>query len=900
MIKHLNGESIDPGTAARSSFATILQWHLKCGTRPPGTIAPNRLVWTQKEFAYAVRQTGVNGETAERSVRNWCAGRTVPSDLTQIEQALFGPVPRNGTPDPYAEFRSRLRLAFRRAKGRIDPSIHPQLDRHAADATCTDPGKCFGRDREIARLASLLLSSQAGSILVLGNAGHGKTMLTRAVGVQPDVINHFGPRRWFVELERAESAAAALAEIAQAVGLERTEKWPAVQERLQGEHLPGLLLLDNLETPLHGPHQREPTEQLLRDLTAIPRLSLIASLRSQETVGSVAWTEELLLDPLAPEDAKAMFLSIARTLDPADPDLPFFVGKTGELAGIPLAIRLVAHRVFRNTTLAPLRREWRKQGALLAKLPGGDGARGDCLVASVEFSLRSKRLKPQGQKLFSLLGQLPAGLGEADGDALMGADGPEATAQLRSVGLLRDVDEARIGLLPPIRDIAARRFPPAPDLMAAWVEQYLRLLQAQAPRLGKAEGRAAMLRLSPEMPNIGAAMVASVHAGKGVNAALGILNLFEDATAYTGFAGDATLANLHAACVQTDDKVGQGKCLFVIADRARLRGENEAAKASFLAALECLAGSVEYRDTGLCHWGLAEIASIKGERELSKEFYRKARSCFELAGWRPGEANCISGLATIADLNDDYEAAVALYTEAGAIFKDSNSIRSYADCLWYIAEMERVRENDRKASQLFETARDIYIATGHLGAEADCLRALAYVAMAQGEFDAARDLLGKSRNIPRVDAAVAEVDFQLAMAELERHRGEISLAETAYNQALAGFESSEFIRGQAECLYGLAAIAQLRQDHATARSLYNCAIERYRRLGSLIGPANCLSALGDIASATDLDAAQRLNSEALDLYRRASAPRAAERCEAKFRMMVGAAGFEPTTPSPPD
>ncbi len=876
--------------AARKAFGELLQWHLRCGTRPPGTPSINRRPWLQTEFADAVRGINIRGSSADKTVRNWCSGRVAPQALRPIEVALFGPEPEDAS-DYHADFRHRLRLAFQRAKGGAEPISLDAHRRPALPASCTDPGRCFGRDLEVDRLAEAILAGpEGGSVLILGNGGHGKTMLSRTAAMRRDITERFGARRWFVELERSESAEASLAEIAQIIGLTRTARWPdvrvALEDRQQGNRqLPGLLLLDNLETPLHAARQRLPIEQLLRNLLAVPGLSVVATLRSQETIGAVPWREVMAVEPLAPEPAKAMFLSIARTISVDDPDLDFFLGDKGELGGIPLAVHLVAHRVFRGTTLAPLKREWLERGALVATIGGSDDARNDSLVASVEFSLRSKRLKAEGKLLFSLLGQLPAGLSEADGESLIGPESREGAAQLRSVGLLRDNGEARIGLLPPIRDVASRAHPPNSELTASWTLYFLDLLKAEGADLGREAGKPALPRLVQEMPNIAAAVLAAARSQAGTEQATKALRLFENAMTYTGFGGEAALEDLMTAFDEAGDRIGQGRCLFIIGDKARLAGQNEKAKAAFLKALDCLNNTQEDRDAGLCYWGLAEIAAIKGEHEICKGLYQQARGLFKRAGWRPGEADCISGLATVADQADDYAAAMALYAEASQIYKKAGSVRSYADCLWYMAQMEMIRERCEQARRLFETALETHTSVGHLGGRADCLRGLAQLALMRGELDLANVLLDQARQASGPDA-VAENDFLLGMAEVARHRGEIEQAENLYRQALAFFRSSEFVRRQADALLGLGKNAQARGDISVARGLYQEGLDLYRRLEGLIGPAHCISALADIEQASNQAEARRLNALALELYSQASAEVGAKRCQAKERLLA--------------
>jgi hypothetical protein len=256
------------------AFGKLLKSHLNRGTRPDGSPGVIGKRWTHKEFAHALKMT-------ERALTYWLNGSTPPKTLSGIEAALFGESKN------YEEERHELREAYRLAVG-SERQLGPQSFIH-------DPGLCEGRDAEIGRLTACLASIESGaSVLVLGDAGHGKTTITEKVGLRPEIIERFGDRRWFVELEKANSAEAALAAIAQAIGLERTAPQAAVEARLGTK--PALLILDNLETPLHA--DARPTETILRDLAAVHGLALMASLRSQETVAGVTWSEQIWIEPL--------------------------------------------------------------------------------------------------------------------------------------------------------------------------------------------------------------------------------------------------------------------------------------------------------------------------------------------------------------------------------------------------------------------------------------------------------------------------------------------------------------------------------------------------------------------------------------------------------------------------
>src|SRR6516164_3852299 len=64
------------------SFGDLLDWHLRRGTRPPGSDKQGE-PWKRATFAGDV---GVS----DKQVRNWIANKSLPNDIITIERVLFG------------------------------------------------------------------------------------------------------------------------------------------------------------------------------------------------------------------------------------------------------------------------------------------------------------------------------------------------------------------------------------------------------------------------------------------------------------------------------------------------------------------------------------------------------------------------------------------------------------------------------------------------------------------------------------------------------------------------------------------------------------------------------------------------------------------------------------------
>jgi hypothetical protein len=140
-----------------SSFADLLFWHLKFGTRPHSGPDRSGQRWSIKGFARELR-------IEERAVRYWRTGKR-PVDLASIQRVLFGD---NAA---YDERRFDLGAAY----DGLRPSI---IDGEVP----FPPADFLGRKADVVKVLDALFSS-AGTraILIQGAPGIGKIALTKAV-----------------------------------------------------------------------------------------------------------------------------------------------------------------------------------------------------------------------------------------------------------------------------------------------------------------------------------------------------------------------------------------------------------------------------------------------------------------------------------------------------------------------------------------------------------------------------------------------------------------------------------------------------------------------------------------------------------------------------------------------
>ena len=200
---------------------------------------------------------------------NWRAGRNPPNDLGSIERALFG------DNDTYDQWRIDLRAAYDGLRQALPISPIP-----APPAPL--PGPCEGRYRYPRCLAEF--RPCPWRFLIQGGPGIGKTSLTQAVGNDPAIVRRFGEtNRWFVSLDAISSATAMQDAITRSVGGDPARGFDTTLALLRQQ--PGLLVLDNLETPWDPKTERRATEAILAALADTPGLALLASFRGGDRIG---------------------------------------------------------------------------------------------------------------------------------------------------------------------------------------------------------------------------------------------------------------------------------------------------------------------------------------------------------------------------------------------------------------------------------------------------------------------------------------------------------------------------------------------------------------------------------------------------------------------------------------
>jgi tetratricopeptide (TPR) repeat protein len=707
------------------------------------------------------------------------------------------------------------------------PAQETPTTRPAAPSLPTKPSRFLGRKNDLATVVGDLTSEQESTaILVLGGPGLGKTTLTRQAANDDAVVARFGRRRWFVELETAKEGQAFEQAVVSALGLDPATKTfddalPSLAEA------PGLLILDNLETPWEA--ERAAIEALLARLHQVPALALLTSIRGNEPPGGLRWTRQRTVQALESPDDRLLFLDIAKNIGPDDPHLGPLLK---ELGGVPLAVELVAYQSAPHDTLAAVYREWQRVGTALAQRRGVEPSRLTALDRSLELSVDSSRLGDTGRRLFSILGQLPAGISAEDLDLLLKEIAFDARQGLLASGLGFE-RSSRLDLLPPVRDHARRSHAPTGDAAAAWWNHYLALASFLNKRLGTAEGGPTAQRLAAELPNLDAALRAAIAAGKLLLAILSCRPL-AITMSLTGVGTTSAMRELSAACRVAGNLLGQAESIFQV----------------------------------------GYVASGRSDYEAARQAYEQALPLFRQVGNIEGEASCIQYLGDIALARSDLGVARAAYQKALLLYRQAGSIQGEANCTRTLGDIALARSELEAARKTYDQAAPLFQKVGDLGGEAACIAGLAQIALERAEYDAARKTYEKALKLfEQVGDLQGAGNCIYGLGDTELAFGDYGAARKAYERALPLFQQTAYVQGEANCIRGLADVALRHSENDAARKAYEQALALYERISDPSGIGYAFKGLAQLSAGherTDHIAAARqawLSIDRADLVR---------------------------------
>ena len=848
-----NNTSSYPGDG---SFHEILAWHLLNGTRPDSTPGRTGRRWNNKEFGHAVGKS-------DRAVRNWINLRKgKPDDIGLIELALFG------DNSDYDNWRRQLRVAYDQLSGADKDRREPNRVR------VPRPTPLFrGRGSVVDDVVGYLIAG-APAVLVHGPGGIGKTQITCAAAGRSEVRERFVDRIYWVELDSAQTGSEFEAAIVAGIGMDPAlvRFGPAV-ERLKRDAAvsdedtrPQLLILDNLETPfVEVPNAVKPA---LGELLAIPGLSILASIRGRRTPSGVSW-EDVPVEPLSEEDSQCLFLEIAKGVSDKEPELKPLLN---DLGGLPLAITLVASSVRSLQSVSAVWADWQDTGTDVATDDAEEEGRLSSLNRSIELSLRTLQqslVGPAARRLFSVLGQLPAGMSRAERIEFCGRDYQHKTTRaLLDCGLahFEEGSRDRLGLLPPVRRFAQQYSAPTQEDEEKWVSLYVHLA-TRGERWRHEPGLVSRLKI--ELPNLESAVLRAVELTEFRAEHSEIAGALAE---YAMIAGTDLVRSLEAIEARSHtafDLLGQAHCRRGLAHIARMHSHYESARKLYDEAHTLYRQVGDFGGQANCLRGMANTARMQSRYEEARNLYEEAQEHDRQAGSLTGQAGCFWGLADIARLQSRYKDAQKLYDEAQKLDRQTGNRVGQANCLRGLANIARIQSRFGEAWNLYDEAQTTYREIGHLIGQASCLRGLANIARMRSRYDEARNLYEEAHKLDReTGILVGEANCLKGLAHTARAQNRYEEARNLYDEAQMLYRQTGNLGGQANCLRGLANIARMQSRYEEAQNFYDAAQTIYNQTGSLVGKGNCLQGLANVARMQNqYEEAQKFYEEAQMLYR---------------------------------
>lgn len=623
----------------------------------------------------------------------------------------------------------------------------------------------IGRERLVEEVVAALGEGER-LVTLTGLGGCGKTRVAVVVAGE---LHQSGAEVHFVVVPDVAQDVAVLRDVAEALGLERTEDPLTAIAELPEERQP-VLVLDNAEALPGG------AEVVRRLLDAAPRLTVLAT--SRMGLG-LSVERAFTVPPLAVPDAVALFTEVARRVAPE-------VDLSGEAAalerlcrlldGVPLALELAAARL-RVLDLAHIHRSLEQSLELLTTSADDVPERQRALATTIAWSF--ERLDPASREVGARLAVFERTFGVDAVEAVCpGRPGVvDALTAILEAGLVRSQERAGEFVVPTtVRAFLREQLRRSGDLASArqaLADHLLTSLRERADGLHGPHGSAVLATFEAE--DVASAIGWALEAGR-IPTAVGLtlaarpfwigsgrlregLELTRRVQGYVA-ADSAEAARLHEVAGRIANNLSEAD-LAARELRAAIRiGEQHddattvASARCFLAATLLVTGGVEEGTV------LAEQSSVAAD---ALDLY-------------PLGAEVLAVLALAKAVTGDFDAERELHLRRLALVRRHDDAARTADALNILAEIA-LDESDGATAQAY-ASESLAISEAHLPVEArDALITLARAAAASGDATLTASLLR------RAVTASDRIGQSLALAQCLRVAG--GLAATHERPGLA-------------------------------------------------------------------------------------------------------------------
>jgi len=663
------------------------------------------------------------------------------------------------------------------------------------------PGNFVGRSVIANQLLGMLEDDNDQGVCITGLPGNGKTSLC-----------HYVLRQWLQKktdrqiyrlgLEFMSTAGAFLQGLACLCKLGPYENNP--EKIWQAIRLlpPGILYLDNLETPLID----SKTYNLLEQLSQVDGLKILASSRQ-----AVAGFRRLGLDVLSEEDALHLFSSLwwqqrgERVLPEADDKkLRNFI--MTHLSAHPLSIELVASHAETVTDLDQLIEEFKEAHAYyLTRFGSDEEGRLNNLERSFDLSLQKLERTPHALRFLLLCAVFTNGLGGPAQKQLIreGVFKPADRATLLMRSLLK-ISDGRLKLPPPLTRYlqSILLVPEETELRGQIFEVGLSLAQSkETPVVIRLQFLAFFAPFLEEFPQL-------------INVYAGLSNLDFVRNAFLARTALETLAENHLFQLEENGPL-LGKIKTELGQIANWQGENTTAKEWLQRAEEIFLQTNRPLDLAHVKSNQGVQSQDRGDLDLATTRFREALELYQQVGDKRGMAEMLQKKAVIEMQRQDLVAAKTTLDLAENLFIEVGSEQGHANVLAGRGHWHLKNKEPEEAISFFNRAKKMYKKVGEPRGEANILLNLGRIALDKKEVSKGLDLLTQAQKIyNRTGSQSGEATINRFLAKHYSRIGEWTEAQKNWKNAIDIYFKTDANGDLAHCLLEIAAIVKMTKGDA--------------------------------------------------------------------------------------
>ena len=629
-----------------------------------------------------------------------------------------------------------------------------------------------------------------------------------------------------------------------------------------------ILCLDDFESPWDqpGPIKRA-VEHLLADITALPSVTVLITMRGGERPKETAWTLPMLppLTNISREAAKGTWECLAGTCDEWAEKL------IDAVDCLPLAVTLLGS-LAEVSTAEMLWERWQKENIAVVEKEKGD--KFSSLDFSIALSLESGRMATDSssRRLLGILSLLPDGLPPSPSPEFrrLFPDIPDISRSLDTLlarSLAVRTPDKRVQVNSLVRLYCENHGLAAPEDRRALRDYYVTLASHAYDDLGPDMFE----RMKAEMNNMESVLQKSL-AWTPLSEITPVVEAVIAYTQFCSYIGNFSYAAITCAIqVQGLSDETLGDCLASLGSICLGGGKVVAAQEHFSKALTLhqRAQDVIGEANDYCHLG--DVLYRRDNIEEAKTRYQNAYDLYVQAYSTYGQANALTHLGDadrkLGNLQEScshYQRSLAFHQEHDDRLGQANSLKGLGHVYLRMNDMPRARERFEQALELHKAVNDVVGQANDMLNLADVYQRLDNLTKAEGAYKGALRLHGQ------VNDDLGRGNTLSHLGDLYRKQNKLSRAEEYYTQALQSHEKASDMLGQANDFKGLGGIYRKKGDREKAVDKYNDALKLYEAIKHGLGKANCLKALGQISySKNMLHDASEMFQNAFENYQRA-------------------------------